>query len=213
METKKCKDCLVEKDLVQFYICRNMPTPSCKDCIKERVKRYQEKNKDKVKGWKKKYAGEHIEEHREKNREYARLPHIKEKFKQYREKNKEKRREYAKNWAAEKRKDPKYRLDGAISHAIWDHLHCRGISKGNRKWEDIVGYTKQDLINHLESFFKEGMTWDNYGTYWHIDHIRPKSWFVYTSMDDEEFKKCWALSNLQPLEATVNCSKNNKYEG
>jgi len=29
---------------------------------------------------------------------------------------------------------------------------------------------------------------------------------------DIEFKKCWALSNLQPLEASMNCSKQNKLD-
>ena len=34
---------------------------------------------------------------------------------------------------------------------------------------------------------------------WNIDHIIPQSTLPYTSMDDEIFKKCWALENLRPL--------------
>jgi hypothetical protein len=56
------------------------------------------------------------------------------------------------------------------------------------------------------------MTMENYGSYWHIDHIKPRSLFTYTSIEDEQFKKCWALSNLQPLEALENIRKGNKYE-
>ena len=62
------------------------------------------------------------------------------------------------------------------------------------------------------------MTWDNYGIYrasmwvdndpstwvWQIDHIIPQAKFSYTSMDEENFQKCWALSNLRPLSAKQN---------
>ena len=77
-------------------------------------------------------------------------------------------------------------------------------------WQKYVGYTVQELVKHIESKFEDWMSWDNYGK-WHIDHIKPKSLFNYTSFFDEDFKKCWALSNLQPLEAIENIKKRNKY--
>ena len=57
------------------------------------------------------------------------------------------------------------------------------------------------------------MSWENYGSYWHIDHIKPDSRFIYESVEDIEFKKCWALSNLQPLKAEDNLKKSNKWNG
>ena len=48
------------------------------------------------------------------------------------------------------------------------------------------------------------MSWKNYGVYWHIDHIIPQSDLPYTSMEDDNFKLCWALDNLRPLEAKQN---------
>ncbi len=75
-----------------------------------------------------------------------------------------------------------------------------------------LNYTSEELKKHLENQFQEGMTWDNYGE-WHIDHIKPESWFSYKEIGDSEFKKCWALSNLQPLWAWQNIDKSNKYEG
>jgi hypothetical protein len=57
------------------------------------------------------------------------------------------------------------------------------------------------------------MTWDNYGVFgWHIDHVRPKASFNFTSPDDEEFKQCWALENLQPLWWKDNITKSDKWE-
>ena len=55
------------------------------------------------------------------------------------------------------------------------------------------------------------MSWENYGQ-WHIDHRIPESWFKIHTMHDKSFKDCWALSNLQPLWAKENLSKNNRYK-
>ena len=66
-------------------------------------------------------------------------------------------------------------------------------------------------MSHIESQFKEGMSWKNHGIHgWHIDHIRPISSFNFESCNDPEFKECWALENLQPLWAKENLSKSNK---
>jgi hypothetical protein len=51
------------------------------------------------------------------------------------------------------------------------------------------------------------MSWENHGTVWHIDHIIPKSVFNYTDAEHIDFKRCWALKNLQPLWAGENMSK------
>ncbi len=89
--------------------------------------------------------------------------------------------------------------------------------KGIRKEKPtfvILGYSKEELALHLESFFTEenGYTWDNMGE-WHIDHIRPVSSFNFDSIDHPDFKKCWALNNLQPLWALDNMRKGNKWDG
>ena len=54
------------------------------------------------------------------------------------------------------------------------------------------------------------MSWENYGSYWQINHIYPQSKLPYTSMEEENFKICWALSNLRPLEKITNIRKGNK---
>jgi hypothetical protein len=77
-------------------------------------------------------------------------------------------------------------------------------NKNGRHWEDVVGYKLEDLKIHIEKQFDSKMSWDNYGTYWHIDHIIPRSYF---SM--EQTKDCWALENLRPLEAKENIYKSN----
>ena len=84
-------------------------------------------------------------------------------------------------------------------------------NKAGRKWEILVGYTLQDLIEHLENLFDDKMKWENQGSYWDIDHFQPKSLFYYKTAEDPEFRKCWALSNLQPLEHIENIRKSNHF--
>jgi 5-methylcytosine-specific restriction endonuclease McrA len=91
-------------------------------------------------------------------------------------------------------------------------LKARLANKNKKSTFDILGYSVDELKVHLESSFKEGMSWDNYGE-WEIDHITPDSWFQYNSTDDEGFKNSWALDNLQPLWKHENIAKGNRYRG
>jgi len=95
-----------------------------------------------------------------------------------------------------------------FANSIRDAIRDR---KNNRHWETLVGYTLQDLMRHLESQFDNKMNWDNYGSYWVIDHIKPRSLFHYETAEDPEFKKCWALGNLQPMEKIANIKKSNHF--
>jgi len=86
-----------------------------------------------------------------------------------------------------------------------------GCDKGGMMWETVVGFTLEELREHLETRFKPGMTWDNYGE-WHIDHVRPVSSFEIDSVHCDAFRECWSLANLQPLWACENLSKGNRFQ-
>lgn len=123
--------------------------------------------------------------------------------KEYKIRNRDKYLASCREYSKRKRLDPQYRLSRNISKSIWESM------KGNkvkRKWESIVGYTSEQLKYHLESQFNSNMTWDNYGSYWEIDHIKPLS--VCTT-----FEEAWLITNLQPLECSLNRSKGNRYIG
>lgn len=128
-------------------------------------------------------------------------------LREWREKNREKLREYNRNYDANRRKNPHIRVTRSVSHLMW--MALKGKKEG-RKWENILGYTSKDLVIHLEKQFDASMTWENYGSYWSLDHIRPRSSFSYQTTEDPGFKECWALENLQPLEQIANKSKGNK---
>ncbi len=101
----------------------------------------------------------------------------------------------------------KYRINSSLRIAMRDAL--RSTVKCQRKWEALVGYTVDELKCHLEKRFKPGMTWENFGK-WHIDHIIPVFAFNYEKVEHEDFRRCWALKNLQPLWARENLVKGTK---
>lgn len=102
---------------------------------------------------------------------------------------------------------PSYRIRNAMSARMWAAMKGR---KDAAMFE-LLGYTLDDLLSHLESKFVDGMTMENYGKVWHIDHIKPCAMFDLE--DKSQFNQCWALSNLQPLFAADNIKKGAKYAG
>jgi len=221
---KKCTDCKLELEEIQFGKDKSRGdglSSRCKSCNTIKQKKYAEKNREKINSHNKKT----YEKHKEKRKQYQRdnyerskeVRKLREKEtktyrKEWEAKNKEKRNERAKNWQRSKKKnDPKYRINSVVSTSIYQSLKIFNLSKSKCGWQEAVGYTLKELTEHLESQFDENMNWDNYGSYWHIDHIKPKSLFIFESVEDEQFKQCWALSNLRPLEAKENIRKSNKY--
>ena len=73
----------------------------------------------------------------------------------------------------------------------------------------LMGCSLQELREHLEKQFKDGMTWNNWGIRgWHIDHIYPLS-KVNVSQEDD-LKMVWNYKNLQPLWWYDNIRKRDK---
>jgi hypothetical protein len=135
--------------------------------------------------------------------------HRKQYLKEYREKNIDKIRETKRNYEkTRKANDPIYKLINNFRTAIYQVLKENQIQKNGHYFE-ILKYSPENLIEHLESKFKDNMTWDNYGE-WHVDHIKPISSFQITEIGDKEFMSCWSLENLQPLWGEENIRKSNK---
>ena len=135
--------------------------------------------------------------------------HRKDYLKEYREKNIDRIREVKRNYEkTRKHNDPLYKLINNFRTAIYQVLKENNIQKNGHYFE-ILKYSPEQLIEHLESQFADGMNWDNYGV-WHLDHILPITSFKIQEIGDEEFMKCWSLSNLQPMWGEDNIRKSNK---
>jgi hypothetical protein len=96
----------------------------------------------------------------------------------------------------------KNKLKTEIIFKITKNLRNRFWNAIKKNWKsgytlELLGCSVDFLKKHLESQFKEGMSWDNYGKNgWHIDHIKPLSSFNLNKK--EEIYKCWNYKNLQP---------------
>lgn len=204
-----------------------------KEYMKTYNKEYYEENKEELKAYQKEYNKNnpekvsqrkkiYYEEHKEEKKIYD---------KQYYEDNKEeisiKQAEYyeenkgiiiPKVYERKKKRlanDPIFKFRETFSNLF------RKIIKGIRKDAscfDILGYSLEELVRHMENQFEPWMTWENNGLYrteiwdndnpatwtWQIDHIIPHSTFQYQSFDDPDFKECWKLENLRPYSAKQN---------
>lgn len=205
-----------------------------KDAISVFQKKYYEDNKDKLLDYQKSYYEDHLDDKLSYAKEYREQEDIKiknaEYQKEYREDNGEKLSQYIQEYQLknkdtlnEKKKERKkndipFKLRTLISSYISAALKNSGTSKKDNSCLNYLPYTIQELRQHLEKLFEPWMTWNNYGKYdkktwddnnmitwtWNIDHIIPRSNLPYTSMEDDNFKKCWALSNLRPYSAKQN---------
>ena len=196
-----------------------------KEYQKEYQKKYYEENREEILESKKKYREENREEikkYREENKEY-----FQEKNKKYYEENREELLETNKKYKQDNKEkinehnkeryhtDPCYKLRRIVKDSI--NAALKG-GKGGESFLPYVDWTTPELKEHLESQFEDWMTWDNHGVLhptekrWQIDHIKPQAVMLegVTSMDDPKFRECWALENLQPLEARENILKGNK---
>jgi predicted transcriptional regulator len=120
--------------------------------------------------------------------------------KENREKINKKLIQYEKN---RKLTDPEFKIMKTLRSRLGTALRRQNSSKNNRTI-DLLGCSVSFLKGYLEEKFKDGMTWENHGE-WHIDHIKPCASF--NLLDQEDQKKCFHYTNLQPLWAFENLSK------
>lgn len=77
-------------------------------------------------------------------------------------------------------------------------LHGSRPGPRNNVWSRLK-YTPAELKAHLTALFHDGMTWDNYGSYWCMDHLQPYASFGVQSIGDDAWVLAFDIKNLQPL--------------
>ena len=107
-------------------------------------------------------------------------------------------------------------LNGSHTHIkrICSNMIWRAIKLGYVKKQKTIQYfgcTLDELKIHLQSKFKHGMNWNNYGPVWEVDHIVPCDSFDLT--DDYQVRLCNHYTNLQPMLKHLNRRKSNKFIG
>src|SRR5258708_20479788 len=228
IEERECNTCGEVKPIDQFH--KNKPSKGghlfkCKSCVSEYDDRYRTQNAIYLKGLrtiKYKKNREQVlaacKEWRTRNKEKKSIAD-----KNYRDRNKKRLNLTAKNYRDRNKKrlnlasnsrralrmknDPVFRVIINLRWRVSSVL--RGGMKAAKTMQ-LIGCSKQDLMIHLQNQFRPGMSWNNYGSVWHVDHIRPCVSFNMT--DPEQQKDCFHYTNLQPLFGLENILKSSKYQ-
>jgi len=103
--------------------------------------------------------------------------------------------------------DPAFKLERTLRNRLYHAFKNQKVDKKCRT-KELTGCDISFLKGYLEAKFTEGMSWENHGD-WHVDHIRPCCSYDLTL--EEEQKKCFHYTNLQPLWAEENLSKGGAY--
>ena len=186
----KCGRLLDENLFHRNFASKDGLTSQCKECRNSASRLYYANPiiKEQKKQYKQRYTKEHKQQMSKYAKEYIHRPEVKQRLKNYATNL------YTANF--------KFKADVLTINACSRVLS--GKTKQSPSLEERCGYTAEQLRKHIELQFTSEMNWDNYGIYWELDYIIPRFKFYYESYDDAQFKNCWALSNLRPLEVNIN---------
>ena len=106
-----------------------------------------------------------------------------------------------------KKSDPEFKLAKTLRSRLNSALNRKNAIKST-KTLDLIGCSTSFLMEYLAAKFTDGMTWENHGE-WHIDHIHACAKF--NLLIEDEQRKCFHYTNLQPLWAKDNLSKGAKF--
>ncbi len=104
--------------------------------------------------------------------------------------------------------NPMFVLECRIRDLIRHSMKAKGWSINGRT-QEILGCDWTTFKTHMESKFKDGMTWSNHSVHgWHIDHITPMT----AANSPEDLIRLFHYSNTQPLWASENLAKGAKIQ-
>jgi hypothetical protein len=180
---KTCSNCKIEKNFNEFSkwkYSKDGHRNECKSCDKMRSKSYALKNIEK-----------------EKKRRRDRYLKNKEREIAY-------DREYKKRREIE---DPTFKLIRRLRDRHSKAVKNAGKLK-NFRTTDLLGCDSKTLKEHFEHLFKPDMSWDNYNTIWHIDHVYPLSKVNWDNSNEVSY--ACNYKNLIPQYKEINWSKGAK---
>lgn len=209
-QSKVCTKCGLTKPLTDYSAHSGKKSGlqgACKPCDKARALKWQAENPARVNAKNAQWAKRNLWSSRARDKRWREKnkPYDAERKRQWQQRNPDKVKQYN----TKRRSTTKGKLECTIRSRISKTI-AKG-SKFSRRTFDLLGYSADDLKRHIERWFLPGMSWGNYGHQaWHIDHKIPLAAFNYETPDDIDFKRAWALENLQPMWAADNLSKGAK---
>lgn len=197
--------------------------------MQERQKRYREKHREKLKQKRadnKEYQKQYRitnrtsvqeqcqrwrEEHREYCREKERLRRCGEKGEGIRIKDRLRNStEERKAWQRDRKYIvTRYKKDSAFAALICLRSRVSAALRGKNKSAPtlaLLGCSLADALRHVSDLFQSGMSWENRGSVWELDHKKPFCHFPDLSDPAQQRVACH-FSNLQPLFITEHAAK------
>ncbi len=227
MKEKKCSKCGKVKPLTtEFYHrcskektgfksrCKVCKSIDCKEYRKkniERLKQYQDDNKEHLKEYNKQYRDDNKERLKIQAKQYQddNKERLKEYKKEYRQRTKQIRNEQHKE---RYKNDPQYKIKVLIRTRLKDAVRQYKLNK-KEKTLDYLGCSISELFEHLQQTaidngYNDFNIYDYDGSEYHIDHIIP-----FKAIDDgnSTLEEVSHYSNMQILSATENLSKRDLY--
>lgn len=205
MDTKKCISCDTTQYVSEFHTINKKSghvyiVNNCKNCEKirkkkpeyvqrslERHKEYYKENRDQMITKSKSYYDENRDKVKKYQCEYHKRPDV---VKKRKKKRYDRRQE-----------NEEYRIMCNLSARITKLLKTMKSTKSIK----LIGCTIPEFKKWIEWQFDSNMSWDNYGTYWHIDHVTPCNSFNLANLEEQFI--CFHWSNCRPLEKTKNIVK------
>ncbi len=97
---------------------------------------------------------------------------------------------------AEKFVTPKHRQKKIRARHLITFRRYLALKGGASAIEDFISMNAFELRTYISGLWQDGMNWENYGTYWVVDHIVPLRYF--DARDLKEMRLCWHHDNLRP---------------
>jgi Prasinovirus endonuclease VII len=187
---KRCGKCFFQLNIKLF----NKNTNYCRACQKIVWKSYHSKNKAII------YQKQQTYRKNNPEKEIKR----KQKYRQSKL-GRETTRTYKKNYYHTVLKhSPHYKMENALRRRLKELMRKVKTKKAASTFE-LLGCDTDFFVKYIENQFTGQMSWDNYGTYWHLDHEKPCCSYDLTKSDQQ--KACFHYTNLRPLLATINVRK------
>lgn len=223
---KVCSKCLTAKPFSEYNNDKSKHDgkyPSCKQCKKSVDKQYRLNNMEKVKVRDKEYYLNNSEKKKDIAQKWYMNNHDKARHSQqlYYVKNYAKIKETQASWN-DRNKDKlmDYHKNYHKNRSLQD-IHFRIKRNLRSRFKACVvgsGNCMMPLLSCSLDFFKSwiefqfskdsNLSWENYGTYWHYDHVVPCA--SYDLSKEEDIAECFHWSNFQPLNKQKNLQKGSK---
>ena len=197
-EEKVCDKCTQNKSMDKYRkYCENSYSKTCKKCLNEM-------DKIRKKNLRQKKAETFLVTCEKCNQEKTLkdFSKLKKYYKKkiciscYPEFLREQKTEWSRN---ESKSNMNYRLKKSLAARL------RTVLVKNDSTMNYIGSNIQYLREWFEYNFTREMNWENYGSYWSIDHIIPVCKF--NLIVEDEKRLCWNWSNLMPVTVKFNSSK------